>query len=337
MKKKTKQITMTHVARYANVSQSTVSRVLNNSDFVDAKTRKAVNDAIRELGYSRKIQEDRTIGLFMCPLAEQNSPLSLDFFTELLNGIREYLNYHDCKLEIYTLPFGAKKIPYCIDESSLSGVILVTEPDIELVRHFKDAEIPCVISAADVYTGPQIVDMVFTDNIRIGKMSARYFIERGIRDFMIIQPRIFNERSQGAKLEALEHGFSIPEENIVLVQDTDASSYCQAFYDILKRPVLPRGMIIPEYSAALMMKTLLECQNYRIPEDVEIFSISCQKSQNLFPALKMNPRDLGIISAMAVVQRINFPTSGVCIFQVPTTEITPPVQRKQSDISGERE
>ncbi len=73
---KTKAATLADVARHANVSYQTVSRVLNNSANVSAKTRQKIEQAIAELKYvpNRVAQqlvgkESKTVGLVTTSLA----------------------------------------------------------------------------------------------------------------------------------------------------------------------------------------------------------------------------------------------------------------------------
>ena len=44
--------TINDIARLANVSKKTVSRVINNSPFVKEETRAKINDIIREIGFA---------------------------------------------------------------------------------------------------------------------------------------------------------------------------------------------------------------------------------------------------------------------------------------------
>lgn len=75
------------VAKFAGVSQATVSRVLNNSPKVTEKTKKKVYAAIKELGYypnliarSLVTNENRTIALI-------SGAINNDFYVETTESI----------------------------------------------------------------------------------------------------------------------------------------------------------------------------------------------------------------------------------------------------------
>ncbi|GAG64437.1 unnamed protein product, partial [marine sediment metagenome] len=123
------EITIKDVAKFANVSISTVSRVSSGGDGVSAKTRRRILRVIKELGYSPsamasglKTRLSKSIGIAV--------PDTMgDFYGEIINGIEivatenEYslvisLNHHIVREELSAINFfKAKKV---------DGAILVT-------------------------------------------------------------------------------------------------------------------------------------------------------------------------------------------------------------------
>lgn len=87
-----KSITISDVAKRAEVSASTVSRVLNNPDLVDEATKRDVQAAIEELGYvhvkqkSNKKSKSRGMVAFMVPDVEN------PHFQELIRMVEEKLS-----------------------------------------------------------------------------------------------------------------------------------------------------------------------------------------------------------------------------------------------------
>ncbi|MDE7293489.1 MAG: LacI family DNA-binding transcriptional regulator [Oscillospiraceae bacterium] len=85
-------VTIKDVAKAAGVSVATVSRVLNNSAAVSDETAAAVNDTIRELGYSpnflgrnlRKCETNNILAII--PSTEQS------FYSEIIKGMQEEAN-----------------------------------------------------------------------------------------------------------------------------------------------------------------------------------------------------------------------------------------------------
>ena len=82
-------ITIKDIAKKAQVSRTTVSRVLNDSGYVKEETRKKVMDVIKELNYtpsaiarSLSTSKTNTIGIIV---PEINNP----FFGEIIKGISQ--------------------------------------------------------------------------------------------------------------------------------------------------------------------------------------------------------------------------------------------------------
>ena len=81
--------TINDVAKKAQVSISTVSRVLNGTAFVNSEVKKRVEDAIRELAYqpnpaarSLRVNRSRIIGLLI-------SDIQNPFFMSLIQGVED--------------------------------------------------------------------------------------------------------------------------------------------------------------------------------------------------------------------------------------------------------
>ncbi|MBT3150731.1 LacI family DNA-binding transcriptional regulator [Streptomyces sp. CHD11] len=119
--------TMADVARTAGVSVATVSHVLNNTRPVRPHTRRAVLDAIEELGYTpntlaRSLVTSRTrsIGLAV-------SAISNPFFTEILQGVEAAALEHGYSLLIadpHDDPDHERKVVQLLHERRVEGLIV---------------------------------------------------------------------------------------------------------------------------------------------------------------------------------------------------------------------
>ena len=102
-------VTMNDIAEYANVSQTTVSRVINNHPGINSATRQLVLDAMQKLNYRNCVHT--RVAIALCPLPEQNDPLALDCFSSIVAGIQESFNPQEFDLSLQVLPFGAEELP----------------------------------------------------------------------------------------------------------------------------------------------------------------------------------------------------------------------------------
>jgi len=181
--------TIKDVAKVANVSITTVSRVSNRSKGVSVKTRRRVLNAIKELGYSPsamasglKTRISKSIGIAV--------PDAMgDFYGEVINGIEsvatknEYnliisLNHHIVREELSAVNFfKAKKV---------DGAILVTTSgDDDYVCSLIDEGYNIVLLDRDPH-GLK-VDTVKIDNFRGGYIATEYLLNLGHSAILFIQ------------------------------------------------------------------------------------------------------------------------------------------------------
>ena len=102
--------TIKDVAKKANVSVATVSRVINNTGYVNVETRKIVQTAINELGYvpnelARSLFRKRSniIGLIV-------PHISTYFFAELIESLEEPIMKHGFKYLSIFVPSGVPTV-----------------------------------------------------------------------------------------------------------------------------------------------------------------------------------------------------------------------------------
>ncbi len=174
-------VTLKDVAARAGVSRSAVSRTFTEGASVSAKTRKKVEKAASELGYSpNALASSLTTGRTkLIGLISNNfhNPLFLevfDLFTRSLQdrGLRPLL----VNLTDETDPQHSLRL---LRQYSVDGVIVASSTlSPEFAVAFQDARIPIVHSFGRFASAPR-VHVVGIDNIECGRMAARTLISRG--------------------------------------------------------------------------------------------------------------------------------------------------------------
>lgn len=124
-----KRVTIKDVARYANVSTATVSRVVNNFGTVTSKNREKVKKAIKELNYysnstasNLKKNSSNVIGIIIPTLTN-------DFFMELVKGIEDHFEYPGYVFYIASskdTPHIEKSILQKLLESNAEAIVMAT-------------------------------------------------------------------------------------------------------------------------------------------------------------------------------------------------------------------
>ncbi len=183
---KMKQASMVAVAEAAGVSQSTVSRVVNNDCRVKPDTVLAVRDVIERLDYQPKPVQNRQ-GLRLRrrkPVRHQQvallfggKPMRLNtpVFSRLIQGVESRLREDAWNLVVRTLPM---ERPWEAMPHRLDGVLLfgVHETDPRFLRELRKT------TAVRIMASPMegdFFDHVTYDNERIGQVAAAYLVERG--------------------------------------------------------------------------------------------------------------------------------------------------------------
>jgi LacI family transcriptional regulator len=101
-RKKNSKVTIVDVARASGVSYSTVSRVLNDFDFVKGSTREKVLEAAERLGYVANIQARSLAGGSTQIIGLLVPGLDNGYISEIVSGIDQELAQSDYDMMLYT-------------------------------------------------------------------------------------------------------------------------------------------------------------------------------------------------------------------------------------------
>lgn len=125
-----KRVTIYDVAREANVSLATVSRVINGSNVVKAPTRERVENAVEKLGYKPNaiaqglaLQKSTSIGLVV-PEA------SFTYTGQIINGLIDVAKIYNYNIMLHTITDGITDLNSVVEDiikSHVDGVIIFND------------------------------------------------------------------------------------------------------------------------------------------------------------------------------------------------------------------
>ena len=131
------KVKIVDVAREANVSVATVSRVVNNIPLVNEETRERVLAAIKKTGYkpnaiarSLKIQKTNTLGIMIPNITDP-------FYTEMVRGAEDVCGIYNYNIILSNTDFDPEKEKKSLDvlvEKQCDGVIYVGKDLTEEMR-----------------------------------------------------------------------------------------------------------------------------------------------------------------------------------------------------------
>lgn len=190
-----KKITLTDVAKRADVSMATVSGILNEDDRFSPATVAHVRQVMRQLGYQPRRNKLRDAAITRNRAASAGtvtfifpdpSPGTIDtpLSVAVLRGVEEALNHKRQHLVVTQLD-GREPVPTILDDKDLQGVIMRTGgwPSPELLARLHG--VPTVF-VLDIAFAPAEFDWVRPDNEAIGDRAANYLISRGHKRLVAI-------------------------------------------------------------------------------------------------------------------------------------------------------
>lgn len=274
MKRRNKRtITIHDIAKAADVSVSTVSRVLNDKNDVAPETYERVKSVIEELGYTsslaaRSMRSLKTgvIGLIM-PDVEQEFPI------EVMKGVNRGIDELDYDLIVYTS--GDIRKDSTIDRerhyvslfnSITDGLIIVTPaatnfptetPVVAIDPHNKNTDYPAVIATNREGAMTAMDYLINLGHRRIGFIGGRPELESAIR------------RLQGYKDSLEKVGIAVDPELIVPGDfTTETGRLCAQKLLSLEDP--PTAIFAANDQSAFGVYQTAQEKGLRIPEDISL-------------------------------------------------------------------
>jgi DNA-binding LacI/PurR family transcriptional regulator len=274
---KNKKPTIYDVAKHAGVSITTVSRMLNDPDKVNSKTRKRVLASIDKLGFvpkaearARAMQNNGRIGVI--------SPFfTAPSFIQRLRGIAGALSPKNFELVIYTVDSIDHMQRYLSTlplTGNLDGLIILSLPigDPE-ARRLIHHNLPTVLIE---YPHPEL-NCVEIDDVQGGYMAAAYLLKKGHRrvaflgdtDLPEYAIHPVNFRLNGFRQALREAGIDLPDAFVRLAPYSQEQTR-QAARELLSMPEPPTAIFAAtDFQALGVLKAALQL-NVRVPDKLAV-------------------------------------------------------------------
>lgn len=205
-------LNMSDIARLANVSKPTVSRVLNGSPLVSASTRQRVLEVAQAHGYAvnrnaQKLRQPRTntIAVALDFSSHRHGAIGDPFIFELLAGISEALSVRD--QDLLLSPPGLDTVKGFIELYRARGadgfIVLGQGRRDDMLRALARHDVPFVVWGAVDPSGGYCA--VGSDNLAGGRLAGERFIGLGRHRWLFvgdIQHEELRLRYEGLQLAA---------------------------------------------------------------------------------------------------------------------------------------
>lgn len=314
MVKKTEQITIHDIARALEIDSSTVSRALNDSPRVSAKTKKRILDKANELGYQRnslasnlRTNKTNTIGVIV-------PRISRNFFSNVISGIEETAyeagyNVVICQsLESFDRE---KKIMDNLISNRVDGVLISTSMETENFDHLK----PYLNNVGPIvfYDRPCSFENCSSISINDYKASfeaTEHLIINGCKHIVYFSgPQtvsLYRNRKQGY-IDALKKHDIFFDETYCFESMLSEKNGVESAKKVLELPIVD-GIYSANDTAAIGAIQYLKSQGLRIPKDIAVVGFNNDPiSAVIEPSLTtINQPDfeMGKIASSVLIQQI---------------------------------
>lgn len=292
-------ITIYDVAREANVSMATVSRVVNGNPNVKPATRKKVLEVISRLGYRPNAvarglasKKTTTVGVII-------PDISSTVFADLARGIEDIATMYKYNIILSNSDQNKEKEFRLLNTmlgKQVDGIVFmggnISE---EHVEEFEKSPVPIVLAGSIEQTGK--VPSVNIDYEQAVFDAVTSFIEKGHKEIGFVvgplhEPINEENKMNGYRRALQEAGLDYREE-LVVEGDYTYDSGIEAFEKFLELDQKPTAIFVASDEMALGVIHGAEDKGYKVPDDFEVIS-----SDNTRLALMVRPQLTTIVQPL---------------------------------------
>lgn len=310
-------VTIYDIAKQADVSIATVSRVFNNSPRVSPATRERVLEVARGLNYQPHASAQS--------LARQNSHLisavipvvANYFYMEIIRGMQDALAESDYDLIVYVAPKPEAvggQLERAMQKGRSEGMLLLSTPLSETrVKRLRASKRPVVLVDA---LHPDF-DSISIDNRKGGYMATKYLIEAGYERVahITISPEAPPAKERRRGYEEALRAAGRPTDKAYIVASgkqpfgfVEESGY-EAMLELLKRKPRADAVFVASDIQALGALRALKEHGLSAPDDVAVIGFDdIQISEYIgLTTLRQPIYEMGQLAVEKLLNRIRFP------------------------------
>lgn len=309
--------TMKDVARFAGVSTSTVSHVINKDRFVSEAIRQKVEAAIEMLNYapsalarSLKLSQTHTIGML---ITASSNP----FYSELVRGVERSCFERGYSLVLCHTDGDEQRMNRNLEtllQKRVDGLLMLFtethQPSAELIRRYPS--IPIVMMDWAPYDG--LSDLIQDNSLLGGELATRYLIDKGYTQIACIVGPMdktpSRQRLEGFRKAMCEAGLKIPA-YYEIVGNFEFSGGFDAMCQLLALAAPPEAVFIGNDAMAIGAYQAVHQAGMRIPDDIALVGYDdIELARYMTPPLTTihQPKDeLGELAVDVLIQRMARP------------------------------
>jgi LacI family transcriptional regulator, purine nucleotide synthesis repressor len=266
--------TIYDVAKEANVSIATVSKVLNNTGRISEKTKSKILQIMKELEYQPSSVATALTGKKTFTIGVLVPDIANPFFAEVARALENNAREMGYSIILCSTDYQLEREHDYLElliKKQVDGIIIATEPkDLKKLRSLNDRNVPSVLFSIDHLAIDSHV--VTTDDLKGGYLAGRYLIEKGHRDFVIItEPQRASGvlRVEGFKKALVDEGVDL-EGVLVIEAKSKINEARKAANQILRLPKRPSAVFASTDLIAAIFINEVRKAGVSVPQDISI-------------------------------------------------------------------
>lgn len=309
--------TIKQVAAAAEVSTATVSRVLNNSDYVSEEIKERVMAAVNRLNYrpsaiARSLKQDRTymIGVIV-------PDISNPYFMGISRGVEDIVGKEGFQLIFCSSdenPEKERRLLKLLQEKRVDAVVLATSGGNDpAIKQIADSNMPIVLvdRKLDSPETGSMLDLVAEDNTEGASRLTRKLLEEGHTAIGVVngptRSSTGRERLEGVR-NAMK-AFGLNEGPMVYNGDFSTEDGIRAVQQFLNAERRPTAIISLNNRMSLGVLLEIVRSGLKIPADMAVASFGEVEAGPLLKEsglyyLEQHPYDMGIKAGEILLSRI---------------------------------
>ncbi|MDR0982678.1 MAG: LacI family transcriptional regulator [Culturomica sp.] len=337
-----KVITIKDIAARLNISVSTVSRALKNSQEISPQTRQAVQELAKELGYmpnpiavALKTQKSHMIGVIVPEIVNT-------FFATVVKSIEKIADKYGYNVLVASSSESFEKEKKNIDiflANRMDGIILSISRDTTRYEHIRKIQNQGVgLVLFDRTTKELDVSKVIADDADAAFKIVQHLIYGGARRIALItgpeQLSIGKNRMKGYLKALTLNKLEVNSDYIVRANDFSEKSAKKATLQLLELDEKPDAIFGINDDMAIGAIEAIKEKGLRIPEDIAIFGFSnSRRSRYMNPSIStvnQFPSKIGETAAELLFEQIFDPNHSKIVEKIVNSEL---IVRESSDKS----
>lgn len=317
-------VTIKDVAKAAQVSVSTVSKVINGHYSISEETAARVKKVMRELNYypnasAQSFAKGATHRVVLLTDLSENMAFQNPHMFEIISGLEEKLRSKGYELTLVGTDFSAayEKAEEIISRKSADALAI----HVSVLSHPLSALLTRMRFPHMVLGMPNFESQVCwidINNVFSGVAAAAHLVDEGYKTIAFIGGHEFDmissHRLSGLRQGLADAGFALDDRYVWLGESTRASGY-RLTKKLLETKPLPDAVVCANNYIALGCVGAIDESGLKIPEDIGVMTFDDYPfSQIIEPNLTVvdiNVREMGKIAGRYLIDQIRHPNTQV--------------------------